>query len=88
MTFKEFETNLTKSLKPHIIWLTQGEEGAKLSDVLGKLIFRGKGPTRANLPRTITDIYRAAILSGFNEISESYYTLRDISVVQNNSPLS
>ena len=81
MSFSQFEADLLKSLQPRVLELFGGANGPKFAEALGAFLLNEPGPQRAGSPRSAAMRYQALLLWDFSEISESYYTLRDIEIM-------
>jgi hypothetical protein len=81
ISFKQFEISFMKAMKPEIVKVFEGEQGSELKVNLGRFLIGGEKmqPQHRNL--TAADKYKWLLLIGFTEISESFYTLRDLEIL-------
>jgi hypothetical protein len=81
MSFKQFETDLMNALEPLFTDLANGDESKEIFKDFGNYLINGERIPRKNRRYSEVDRYRFGLLSGFTEISESFYTLRDIETI-------
>lgn len=78
MSFKQFEIDFMKAMKPLISEAFEGEQGSELKVSLGRFLIGGEKMQPQHRTHTAADRYKWRLFSDFTEIVTSFYTLRDI----------